>query len=70
MKFTGPTHIASITLASGPVEIKDGVCEIAEPTNADIMGLAANGFQRDYSDAPAPAPVAAAVTKSTSTAAA
>ena len=43
-KFTGPTYITSIALASGPLAIVDGVASLDDPTDGDVAGLAANGF--------------------------
>ena len=59
-KFQGPTHITSITLASGPLAIVDGIAEIHEPTAGDVAGLMANGFaliaEGAYFATPAPEP--------------
>lgn len=43
-KFSGPAHVSSIVLSSGPLAVVDGVAEVHEPTQGDIAGLAANGF--------------------------
>ncbi len=44
MRFAAPEHTSSIMLASGPVNVIDGVATIDNPSDSDRQALAANGF--------------------------